>query len=116
MLYERSVRDLVRGLRSLGLELWVGSDGVVHGRMAGGGKIPFEARALIDQLGMVNESAASYLNSEKAVKLEGVSAEDAVKYALAIKSGDIQLVGKVIVHKRTGLCDLTFMGVMPDGQ
>lgn len=109
-------RALVCEFRRLGVELFVGSDGVVHGRVQNGKKMPLEAWNLVDELRLVNEAVAGYLDAEPVVELKGVPVDEAVAYAERVKSGDLQLVGKVIFHQSTGLCDLTLRGVIEHGE
>ena len=44
-----SAEGLVTAMYDLGLQLFVGDDGVVHGKMRRGGKLPLEAWKLVDQ-------------------------------------------------------------------
>ena len=104
--------ELIRQLRGFGLDLFVGEDGVVHGRFREKGrKMTLEMRALADELLGMNDEVAALLKSEpEQVSLTGVTVEQLEsEWGPKVKSGEWRLDGKVIFHRETGLCDLTMV-------
>ena len=99
--------ELVEILRGWGFELFVGEDGIVHGKRQGG--VTLEMRPVIEQLQVMNDEVAGLLKKESdgLVRYEGISVDEAVKLGGQIKEGRMELVGKVVYHRRTGRCDLT---------
>jgi len=104
--------QLIRELRGFGLDLFVGDDGVVHGRFREKGKhMTLEMRAVADELSGMNDEVAALLKSEpERVSLTGVTVEHLEsEWGPKVKSGEWRLEGKVIFHRETGLCDLTMV-------
>ena len=108
------VAMLMRELEAMGLLLWLGDDGVVHGRMRDNA-IPFGARPLIEALQGVNEQAAELLRKDPCRVREVLkAAPDAVR--LAEQHGFIH-VEMMVPSETPGLCDAYFRdtggGVLP---
>ena len=101
----REAACLMKELEAMGLLLWLGEDGVVHGRMKCG-TIPLAARPLIEALQIVNEQAAELLRADPCrIRVVRESAPDAVR--LAEEHGFIRL--EMMVPSDTpGLCDVYF--------
>ena len=103
--------ELIRELRGFGLDLFVGEDGVVHGRFREKGKkMTLEMRALAEELTGMNDQVAAILNGETRQAFEGVTVEEAMALGERIRDGELELDGKVTYHRSTGLCDLTVKG------
>lgn len=110
-----SAEGLVTAMYDLGLQLFVGDDGAVHGKMRGGGKLPLEAWKLVDQLHLMNDVVAGYLRAQPITTLVGIPADECCVYGERSKSGELRLFGKVVYHKNTELCDISFQEVIPGG-
>ena len=104
-----SPEAIIRDLRAFGFRLFVGDDGAVHGKIEKGRVITLEMRAVIDRLQLMNDQVAAILRAEEPqpVEYKMISVEDAVKLGQRINAGELELIGKVIYHKGTGLCDIT---------
>ena len=103
--------DLIRALRGFGLDLFVGEDGVVHGRFREKGKkMTLEMRALAGELAGMNDQVAAILNGETLQHLTGLTVGQAMEVGERIKAGEAELVGMVTYHQETGLCDMTIKG------
>lgn len=104
-----SPEQVVADLRGFGFNLFIGEDGVVHGRpRVRGTPITLEMRAVIDQLQGMNDQVAAVLRAEpERRELTGIPVEDALGWGREINEGRWRLVGKLHYHKGTGLCDLT---------
>ena len=103
--------ELIRELRGFGPDLFVGEDGVVHGRFREKGKkMTLEMRALAEELTGMNDEVASLLRREERQELVGVTVEEAMALGERIRAGELELDGKVTYHTSTGLCDLTVKG------
>lgn len=106
-----SAEELVVAMYSLGLQLFVGDDRVVHGKMRDGSKLPLEAWKLVDQLHLMNDAVARYLESNPITTLVGITSTECLPYGERIKSGELRLFGKVVYHKGSSLCDISFQEV-----
>ena len=103
--------QIIREMRKEGLDLYVGEDGVVHGRFRERGrKMTMELRALAEQLQGMNDAVAAILRAEHATEYTGIPVEQALALGERVRAGEAELVGKVTYHKGTGLCDLTVKG------
>lgn len=103
--------QIIREMRKEGLDLYVGDDGVVHGRFRERGrKMTMELRALAEQLQGMNDAVAAILQAEREMMHLGVTVDEALGLGNLIRAGEAELVGKVTYHKGTGLCDLTVKG------
>ena len=101
----REAAELMRELEVIGLLLWLGEDGVVHGRMRES-TIPLDARPLIEALQGVNEQAAELLRADPCrVRVLREAAPDAVR--LAEEHGFIR-VEMMAPSGTAGLCDVYF--------
>lgn len=102
---------LIRELRGFGLDLFVGEDGVVHGRFREKGKkMTLAMRAVVEELGPMNEAVAELLRNETRQELVGLTVEQAEEIGARIKAGELELVGMVHYHQGTGLVDMTVKG------
>ena len=100
---------LIRELEAMGLILWLGEDGVVHGRMREG-TIPFGARPLIESLQVLNEQAAELLQADPGrVKVAREASADAIR--LASEHGFIRV--ELLLNSNSGseLCDAYYREV-----
>lgn len=103
--------QLIRELRGFGLELFVGEDGIVHGRFREKGRhMTLETRALADELTGMNDEVAALLRAEERQEYKGITVEDAMALGEKVRAGEMELDGKVIYHQSTGLCDLALRG------
>ena len=111
--------QVIADLRGFGFDLFVGEDGVVHGRPKRRGMtITLEMRAVIDRLQAVNDEAAEILRHDpRLISYTGISVDEAVALGQLVKDGALTLVGKVTYHPDSDLCDLTVAekGVNNDG-
>ncbi len=110
-----SAEELVVAMYSLGLQLFVGDDRVVHGKMRDGSKLPLEAWKLVDQLHLMNDAVAEYLKQRPITTLVGIPVDECCVYGERSKSGELRLFGKVVYHKNTELCDISFQEVISGG-
>lgn len=108
-----SAERMVDTLRSFGLRLYV-KDGVVHGRMPDGERVPYEARAWIDGLQTLNDAVAAYLTNEQVQIMESVPMEDFDKIREMLNSGRI-VIHKIYYCKRTRLSDVYYHEVEQHG-
>ena len=107
---------VIRELRGYGLDLFIGDDGVVHGRFRDKGRtMTLEMRAAADALQGMNEEVAAILRSEEKMELTGLTVDEAIAIGQKIKAGDMELDGVVHYHRSTGLCDMTVKGARKDG-
>ena len=103
--------ELIRQLRGFGLDLFVGDDGVVHGRFRERGKkMTLEMRALADELTGMNDEVAAILAGESRKEYTGLTVEEAMAIGEKIKAGEMELDGMVRYHKSTGLVDMAVKG------
>jgi len=103
--------SLIKSLRADGMRLWV-EDGRLRGKMASGLKVTPPMRDLCAQLQAVEKDAIRYLEDESsapgAIWLKGITVDEAITVGRQIISGHAELIGKVIYHRTTGLCDLAY--------
>ena len=105
--------QVIRELRGFGLDLYVGEDGVVHGRFREKGKrMTLEMRAVADELLGMNDEVASLLRREERQELVGLTVDEALAIGEKIKAGEMELDGMVRYHRSTGLCDLAVKGAI----
>jgi len=104
-----SPEQVIADLRGFGFQLFIGEDGVVHGKpRVRGTPITLEMRAVIDRLQSMNDQVAAALRAEpRRTEYEGISVEEALELGQRVKAGELELDGKVIYHRGSGLCDLT---------
>lgn len=89
-------------LRAAGCSLFIGPDGVVHGRMLPGHKMPLEARSLVTELQAHNEEAAALIRAEQ-TEVFALSEFDrlAAEYWARMMDGNrLQLGGPILVDKQ----------------
>lgn len=109
--------ELVQRIDGFGFEMFVGDDGVVHGKPRKPGvKVPIEMRPLLDQLRMQNDAVAEILRNRDRVKLDGVTKEAAAPWLDKVKSGEYRLVPgtRVTYEKSTGLTYMELERVKSD--
>ena len=100
--------EAIRLLRGWGLELFVGEDGVVHGRFQEKGRrMTVEMMEVVDVLHARNEEAVALLRGEVTEEHKSVTVEEAMALWEKIKAGEMSLVGMVHYHQGTGLVDMT---------
>lgn len=110
--------ELVQRIRSFGFEMFVGDDGVVHGRPSRPGlKVPIEMQPLLDQLRLQNDAVAEVLLGHDRVKLDGLSKADVEPWLERVKRGEYRLVPgtRVTFVKSTGLTYMELERVRQDG-
>lgn len=107
--------ELVVAMYEIGLQLFVGEDGVVHGKLRSGGKLPLEAWALVEQLRLINDAVAGYLRERPITTLIGITGEACCAYGDRVKSGELRIVGKVAYHKNTELFDISYQEACKNG-
>jgi len=117
MLTERyTPEQLIRELRKFGLDLYVGEDGVVHGRFREKGrKMTLEMRAVAGELQGMNDEVAALLRSETRQEYNGITVAQAMALGERIKAGEMELDGMVHYHQGTGLVDMAVKGARADG-
>ncbi len=98
--------DVIDQLRAFGLRLFIGEDGIVHGKFRQSGQhVTLEMRPVIDQLQLMNNDVADLLRREE--EYVGMHAEQVIsEIGPRVQSGEVELVGKLIYHKGSALCDL----------
>jgi len=103
------IEALIKELRAAGMVLWV-ENGRIRGRMFSGGAIPYPLRLKAEELRDMGLAAVEALErNSDAYYLAGLPPEDALRIGEAIKRGSGLLVGKVVIHRLTGLFDITFV-------
>ena len=106
--FELDPAEAIRMLRSWGLDLFVGEDGVVHGRFQEKGRrMTVEMMEVVDALHARNEEAVALLRGEVTEEHKSVTVEEAMALGEKIKAGEMSLVGMVHYHQGTGLVDMT---------
>jgi hypothetical protein len=109
--------EAIRKLRECGLDLFVGNDGMVHGRFREKGqRMTLEMQTLADALQARNDEAVALLRAEARHEYKGITVEEAMALGEKVRAGEMELDGKVIYHQSTGLCDLTLRGGHGHGQ
>ena len=100
---------LIKELRTSGMVLWVESDRV-KGCMYDKSGIPLALRLKAVELRDIGVAAVEALGRVgDAYYLEGLPPEDALKIGRAIKDGNAIRLGRVVIHRSTGLFDITFV-------
>lgn len=100
--------EAIRKLRGWGLDLFVGDDGVVHGRFwEKGRKMTLEMLEVVDALHARNEEAVALLRSEVSEEHKSLTVDEAMALGERIKAGELELVGMVHYNQGTGLVDMT---------
>lgn len=96
--------SLVRQIESFGFALYVGDDGVVHGRpVEPGKKVPWEMRPLLEQLRVQNDAVAAVVrNADRTVDLQDISQAEAAPWIEKVKEKQYRLVpGTQVVYNKT---------------
>ena len=85
--------ELIRKIEEYGFLMFVGEDGVVHGRpIVPGTKVPLAMQPLLDELRLQNDSVAQILRSRDAVvDLDGITQEEAVMWLEKVNAGEYRL-------------------------
>lgn len=111
-----SVGDIISEMRAAGVELFV-KDGHIGGRAPAGRRLTIHEQSLGRMLRDMNAEAVAWLQAEQLggqaskaapVALIGVSIDYGLAIGWAIKDGAAELIGKVRVHIRSGVMDLTY--------
>ena len=103
--------EAIRKLRECGLDLFVGDDGMVHGRFREKGhRMTLEMQTLADALQARNDEAVALLRADDRHEYKGITVEEAMALGEKVRAGEMELDGKVIYHQSTGLCDMTLRG------
>lgn len=109
--------QIIRELRGFGLELFIGEDGIVHGRFREKGRtMTLEMRAAADALQGMNDEVAAILRAENVTEYTGITVEEAMALGDQIKDGKAELVGMVHYHQGTGLVDMKVKGGCGHGE
>lgn len=95
--------ELIDRIQSFGFRMFVGPDGVVHGKPTKPGlKVPFQMQALLDQLRLQNETVAMILNGKpEQIVLNDLTMDQAEPWMQRVKAGQYRLVGRVTYSRRT---------------
>lgn len=112
--------ELVQQIEAYGFSMFVGEDGVVHGRsVVPGKKIPWEMRPLLDQVQLQNEAVADFIRSRQReiVDLNGITQEEAEPWLARVRTGEYRLVPgtRVTYEKSTRLTYMKLERVRHDG-
>ena len=108
--------EAIRKLREWGLDLFVGEDGVVHGRFRERGRtMTLEMQDVADALQARNEEAVAILRAEAVTEYKGLTIEQATALGEKIKAGELELEGTVHYHRKTGLVDMAVKGGQAHG-
>lgn len=100
-----TAKQVVDELRRLGYRLFIGEDGVVHGK---GPRVTLETRAVIERLQTLNEDVAALLRAEmERMEYVEIPVEKALELGQQIKDGSLALEGMVHYHRSTDLVDMT---------
>jgi len=100
---------LIKELHIAGMVLWAENDRI-RGRMYDKGTIPYNLRLKADELRDMGLAAVEALGRVgDAYYLEGVPPEDALKIGRAIRDGNAIRLGRGVIHRLTGLFDITFV-------
>lgn len=103
--------QIIRELRGFGLELFIGEDGIVHGRFREKGRtMTLEMRAAADALQGMNDEVAAILRAENVTEYTGITVEEAMALGEKIRAGEMELDGMVHYHRGTGLVDMRTRG------
>lgn len=102
--------ELIRMIEGYGFSLFVGDDGVVHGRaVVPGTKVPWEMRPLLEELQAMNEDVATIVRARTENRdvevLMGLTQEEMQPWIQKVKAGEYRLCPgtQVAYRKSTGL-------------
>lgn len=107
--------ELIARIEGFGFEMFIGDDGVVHGKPRMPGlKIPLEMHPLLEQLRMQNDAVAAILRNRDRAKLAGLTQEEARPWLDKVSAGEYRLVPgtRVTYVKSTGLTYMELERVM----
>lgn len=116
--YIFSPEELIQRIEGFGFEMFVGDDGVVHGKPRKPGlKVPIEMQPLLEQLRFQNDAVAAIIRNNDRIKLDGVPKEAAAPWLCKVKSGEYRLVPgtQVTFEKSTGLTYMELERVRQNG-
>ncbi len=100
-----SASDLMVQLRrDYNLTLFVGEDGLVHGRLPKGAKLPDAAKPSVAKLKENNDIIAAILGAE--IVQIGIDPQSAIDFSVLMRQGRGRLTAPVVYHRATGLCDM----------
>jgi hypothetical protein len=107
--------SLIKSLRAAGVILLV-EDGRVRGRSNDGQKLSLYVREMGERLLPVQAEAVAFLQAETnrstnseplpGMVFERLPLQEVLSIGDVIKAGKAELIGKVIYHKRSHLCDM----------
>ena len=113
----RTPQEIIREIEAFGFELYVGDDGVVHGRpRERGTRVPWEMRPVLDDLHAQNERVADLIRARaddsdeyETIPLTCLSQAEAQEWAERIRSGEFRLKPgtQVVYNRTTGYTTLT---------
>ena len=111
--------ELVRQINDFGFTMFIGEDGVVHGKASKPGlKVPWEMRPLLDQIRLQNDAVAEVIRrqAQNVVDLNGITQEEASPWLERVRSGEYRLVPgtRVTYEKSTGLTYMELERVRQD--
>ena len=95
--------ELISRIQSFGFRMFVGDDGMVHGKPTRPGlKVPFQMQPLLDQLRLQNEAVAMILKGQpEQVVLKDLTMDQAEPWLEKVKAGEYRLVGRVTYVRST---------------
>ena len=116
--------ELIRRIEGYGFDMFVGEDGIVHGRpRVPGTKVPLVMQSYLDELRLQNAAVAQILRERQSgaetdvVDLNGITKEDAEPWLDRVNAGEYRLVPgtKVTYVTSTGLTYMKLERVARDG-
>ncbi len=95
--------EVISKIRGFGFVMFVGEDGVVHGKPSEPGKrVPFEMQPYLEQLRLQNDAIAEIIRGEDAiVDLKNLSPAEAQPWLDKVQAGEYRLVGKVTYYRKS---------------
>lgn len=95
--------ELIRQIESYGFRMFVGEDGIVHGKpVKAGTSVPWEMRPLLDQLPYQNDAVAAILaKRQNTIDLKNLTYGQAQPWLEKVKAGEYRLIGRVTYNRRT---------------
>ena len=105
---EIDIRRVLFSLRRSGLRLFVGDDGVVHGKMRNGKPMPIEARPLVDDLRRLNDKAVELMSREVTEVIDQTVLHERLNDWMMIADGEIELAGPIFYDPKTGTAEVIY--------
>ena len=110
------IRQILWELRKVGCSLFVGEDGVVHGKMMRGYKMPLEARALAQELQLRNEEAKAAMALEETDVYSFSEWDGEAGKARKRKEEGWELAGPVWVDRKADTVTVIYRRVLTSGE